>query len=58
MKQMISLLKAMMSQDMNLFRVSAKKNSSKLNKIMFPILMAGIFMSAIGMYLYSFAVQL
>lgn len=58
MKQMISLLKAMMSQDMNLFRVSAKKNSSKLNKMMFPILMAGIFMSAIGLYLYGFAVQL
>lgn len=58
MKQLMSLLKAVMSQDMNLFKIRTKTNSSGLKKLLFPIMMAGIFMFAIGTYLYIFAVEL
>lgn len=55
---MISLLKAMMSQDMNLFKIRSKKKSSNINKFLFPIVMALIFMGAIGLYWFSLAVEL
>lgn len=58
MKQLMSLLKAVMSQDMNLFKIRTKANSSGIKKLLFPIMMAGIFMFAIGTYLYIFAVEL
>ena len=32
-----SLLKAALSQDMNMFKYKAKRNSSKIKKILFPI---------------------
>lgn len=47
MKQLTSLLKAIMSQDMNLFKYRAKSNSSKTKKQMFPVILALIFMYAI-----------
>ena len=55
MKQLFSLLKAVMSQDMNLFRYSAGRNSSKSKKILFPLLLSIIFMFAIGQYYYLIA---
>ena len=38
MKELISLLKATMSQDMSIFRIRTK-NKSKINKIILPIFM-------------------
>ena len=48
----ISLLKAVLSQDMNVFKYSAKRNSSKLNKILFPIMLFIIVGISIGTYAY------
>ena len=53
-----SLLKAVLSQDMNMFKYSAKRNSSKLKKTLFPVflfIMVGI---AIGSYAYMISEQL
>lgn len=58
MKQLISLLKSIMSQDMNLFRYKAKSNASKTKKQIFPVILALIFMYVIGTYLYIFADEL
>ena len=54
MKKLKSLLKATMSQDMSLFRIKSK-NKSKLNKIILPIVLTLIVMSAIGSYAVMFA---
>ena len=50
MSKIISLLKAVMSQDMNLFRYKLKKKSSKISSIMFPIFLAILVMAGIGTY--------
>ena len=47
MKKLISLLKATMSQDMNIFRIK-QKGKTKLSKIAFPIILAGVIMFIIG----------
>ena len=47
-----SLLKAALSQDMNVFKYSAKRNSSKLTKILFPIILFVIVGISIGTYAY------
>lgn len=54
MKKLISLIKAAMSQDMNLFKVKHKKESG-LGKIIFPLILAFFFMFCIGIYAYGFA---
>lgn len=58
MKKMISLLKASLTQDMNLFKISIKKNSSPLKKALFPLFLALLFMYAIGTYAYLVAESL
>ncbi len=54
MKKLFSLIKAAMSQDMNLFKVKQQKKSG-LGKIIFPITLAFFFMFCIGIYAYGFA---
>ncbi len=52
MKKLFSLLKAVMSQDMNIFVYKSKKDSSKLSRILMPVLLALLVMYAVGsMYL-------
>ena len=52
MKKFFSLLRAVMSQDMSLFRFKAKQNSSNLTKIITPIALGLLVMYAVGtMYL-------
>ena len=58
MKQLIALLKAIMSQDMNLFKYKTKSNSSYATKVIMPLTLAIIFMCAIGTYFYIFATEL
>lgn len=58
MKKLMSLLKAIMSQDMNMFKYRAKTNSSRRQKILFPIILAIIVMLAIGTYAQMFAEEL
>lgn len=53
-----SLLKAALSQDMNLFKYSAKRNSSKLKKILFPIILFLIVCISIGTYAYMIGEKL
>lgn len=48
----ISLLRAVLSQDMNMFKYSTKKKSSKLKKILFPVFLFVIVCLSIGTYAY------
>ena len=56
--KIISLVKAAFSQDMNIFKYSSKKNSSKLNKILFPILLFAIVCLSIGVYAFTIGEEL
>ncbi len=58
MKKCISLLKAIMSQDMELFSFKKKNNSSRLKKMITPIVIGIFFMLAIGTYLGILGVEL
>lgn len=53
-----SLLKAALSQDMNLFKYSVKTNSSKLKKILFPIFLFTAVSVSIGTYAYTISEKL
>ena len=53
-----SLLKAALSQDMNMFKYSAKRNSSKLKKTLFPILLFILIGVSIGTYAYMIGEKL
>ena len=53
-----SLLKAALSQDMNIFKYTTKRNSSKIKKIMFPIFLFLIVAYSIGIYAYMIAEKL
>lgn len=53
-----SLLKAALSQDMNMFKYKAKRNSSKIKKILFPIFLFTIVCISIGTYAYMIAEKL
>ena len=57
MKKLVSLLKATMSQDMNLFRIRTK-NESKTRKMVLPIFLFLVVMFSIGSYAAMFAEQL
>ncbi|MGN0383206.1 MAG: hypothetical protein ACI4DS_02970 [Eubacterium sp.] len=54
----ISLLKAALSQDMNMFKYSAKRNSGKLTKALFPIILFVIVSISIGTYAYMIGKEL
>ena len=54
MNKLISLIKATMSQDMNLFKIK-RKNDSKISKIIFPIFLSIILMFCIGTYAWGMA---
>lgn len=54
----ISLLKAVLSQDMNMFKYQAKRNSSKLKKILFPIFLFILVGVSIGTYAYMIGEEL
>ncbi len=55
MKKIMSLIKAVFTEDMNLFKYKTKANSSKLKKIVFPTLLVCLVMYAAGTYLYLIA---
>ena len=54
----ISLLKAALSQDMNMFKYSVKRNSSKLKKILFPVFLFIVVCVSIGTYAYMIGKEL
>ena len=54
----ISLLKAALSQDMNMFKYKAKENSNKITKFIFPIILFLIVSMSVGTYAYMFAKEL
>lgn len=54
----LSLLKACLSQDMNMFKYSTKVNSSKIKKILFPVLLFIIVCISIGTYSFMLSKQL
>lgn len=58
MKKTLSLLRAVLSQDMNMFKYGAKANSSKLKKIIFPVVLFIIVCLSIGAYAYMIADEL
>ena len=56
--KILSLLKAAFSQDMNLFKYNSKRNSSKLKKVLLPVMLFIIVTLVIGVYAYGFAEML
>ena len=54
----LSLLKAALSQDMNVFKYTTNKKSSKLTKILFPIFLFTLVGISIGTYAYMIGEQL
>ncbi len=55
MKKFFSLLKGIMSQDMNIFIYSSKKNASKSSRVLVPIFLAALVMFSIGSMFYGLA---
>lgn len=55
MKKLIYLLKAAMSQDMDMFKYKTKASDSKAKQIIFPIILSLIVMFAVGVYAVMFA---
>ena len=53
--RLLSLLKAVLSQDMNMFKYSAGKNASKFKKIILPFFLFIIVSVSIGYYAYAIA---
>ena len=53
-----SLLKAVLTQDMNLFKYKTKANSSKLKKMLLPIFLFILLGFSVGMYAYGIAEML
>ena len=53
-----SLLKAVLTQDMNLFKYKTKANSSKLKKLLLPIFLFILLGFSVGMYAYGIAEML
>ena len=53
-----SLLKAVLSQDMNLFKYKTKANSSRLKKMLLPILLFILLGFSVGVYAYQIAEML
>lgn len=57
MKKLVSLLRASMSQDMNLFKIKSTKET-KIRKIVLPLIIALLIMGAVGGYASVFAQSL
>ncbi len=57
MSRLLSLLKATMSQDMNLFKMKTK-NKSKINKMVLPVFLVLVLMFSIGSYAQMLAESL
>lgn len=55
MKKLICLLKAAMSQDMDMFKYKTKASDSKAKQIIFPIILSLVVMFAVGVYAVMFA---
>lgn len=53
-----SLLKAVLSQDMNIFKYSAKRNANKITKTIFPVMLFLIVCFSIGTYAYMIGEKL
>ena len=56
--KLVSLLKAVLTDDMNMFKYTTKKNSSKLKKILMPLFLFVIVSVSIGVYAYMIASKL
>ena len=57
MKKLIYLLKAAMSQDMDMFKYKTKASDSRTKQIIFPIMLSLIVMFAVGVYAEMFALE-
>lgn len=56
--KLISLIKAVLSEDMNLFKYVTKKNSSKTKKLLLPIALFIIVVMSVGVYAFMLAEEL
>lgn len=56
--KLLSLLKAVLTQDMNLFKYNAGKNSSKIKKLLLPLLLFIIVSISIGGMIYTLSEDL
>ena len=53
--KLLSLIKAVLSQDMNVFKYSAGKNAGKLKKVILPLFLFVIVSTSVGYYAYMIA---
>jgi len=58
MKKFFSLLRAVMSQDMQMFRFKAKNNATGIKKAIIPILLAALVLYAVGTMYLPLAMEL
>lgn len=58
MNKIKSLLNALLSQDMQIFKYKAKSTDSKSKKLLFIVFLAAIVLYSVGIYAYIFAEQL
>ena len=56
--KIFSLIKAVLTEDMNIFKVQTKRNSSKFKKLLLPIVLTIIICSYMAFYAYSLAKEL
>ena len=56
--KLMSLLKATLSEDMNMFKYQTSKNSSKIKKIIFPLFLFIVVCFSVGVYAYMIASSL
>lgn len=56
--KLMSLLKATLSEDMNMFKYQTSKNSSKIKKIIFPLFLFVVVCFSVGVYAYMIASSL
>ncbi len=58
MTKFFSLLKVMMSQDMNIFKIKSNANDSSIKKAILPLLLAALILFSIGTMYYGLAFEL
>ena len=55
MKQTLTLLKVLLKDGLNIFKIKSNNKKSKVKKILFPLILFTLLMYSVGVYAYMFA---
>ena len=55
MKQTLALLKVLLKDGLNIFKIKSNNKKSKVKKILFPLILFALLMYSVGVYAYMFA---